>query len=161
MQVRDAKPEEIERLAVLWHDAWHQAHAAIVPAELTRSLTLEGFRDRLNAAMPAVRVVGPVGEPVGFCLLRGGELHQLFVAAAELGSAAEIALLDDAERLMWSVGVRRAWAACAIGNHRAARFYQTRGWSFAGTMVSQVETPAGPFQLTVWRYEKSLRPRAA
>jgi hypothetical protein len=32
MNVRPAEPSEIAALGRLWHDAWHDAHAAIVPA---------------------------------------------------------------------------------------------------------------------------------
>jgi RimJ/RimL family protein N-acetyltransferase len=48
------------------------------------------------------------------------------------------------------------WLACAIGNERAARFYEKSGWRRTGTMVSQLETPNGIFPLEVWRYEKRL-----
>jgi hypothetical protein len=36
MDVRAAEEVEIDQLAKLWYDGWHDAHAQIVPAELTR-----------------------------------------------------------------------------------------------------------------------------
>jgi hypothetical protein len=42
-----------------------------------------------------------------------------------------------------------------VGNERAARFYEKRGWS-RGTLTSQLDTPEGVFPLDVWRYEKPL-----
>jgi hypothetical protein len=59
---------------------------------------------------------------------------------------------------MWScpAGVWVAWLACAIGNERAARFYEKRGWMRAGNMINELETPGGRFRLKVWRYEKRL-----
>jgi hypothetical protein len=50
------------------------------------------------------------------------------------------------------------WLACAIGNERAARFYEKSGWRRIGTMVSRLDTANGPFDLGVWRYEKRLAP---
>ena len=54
-------------------------------------------------------------------------------------------------------GVEIAWLACAIGNERAARFYEKGGWRRVGTMVIHLPTPEGEFPLEVWRYEKDLR----
>jgi hypothetical protein len=36
MDVRAAEEAEIDHLAKVWHDAWQDAHAQIVPAELTK-----------------------------------------------------------------------------------------------------------------------------
>lgn len=157
MHVRDAEEAEIGRLARIWHEAWNDAHAEIVPAELVRLRTLESFAERLRAALPDVRVVGPPGEPVGFCIVKDDELYQLFVSARARGSGVAAALITDAEARLAERGVETAWLACAVGNDRAARFYEKRGWRRAGTMVNQAETSAGPFALDVWRYEKSLR----
>jgi ribosomal protein S18 acetylase RimI-like enzyme len=156
MDVRAAEAGEIGHLAKIWYDGWHDAHARIVPAELTRLRTLESFRDRLQAALPNVRVVGPSGEPVGFCIVQGNELYQLFVSAQSRGSGVAAALLADAEARLSRSGVETAWLACAIGNERAARFYEKCGWRRVGTVVNHVETSEGSFPLEVWCYEKSL-----
>jgi hypothetical protein len=55
-----------------------------------------------------------------------------------------------------NAGVTTAWLACAIGNDRAARFYEKHGWHRAGTTINFAETSAGVFRLEVWRYEKSI-----
>jgi ribosomal protein S18 acetylase RimI-like enzyme len=156
MDVRAAEAAEIDHLARLWHSAWQDAHARIVPAELTRLRTLESFRDRLHAALSDTRVVGPSGAAVGFCIVKRDELYQLFVSAQSRGSGVAAALIADAEARLAERGVETAWLACAIGNDRAARFYEKRGWRRAGTIVSQLNTPGGAFPLEVWRYEKSL-----
>jgi GNAT superfamily N-acetyltransferase len=155
--IRFAERSELDQLARLWYDAWQDAHASIVPEDLARLRTLESFRDRLAAAIANVRVAGPVGAPQGFCLTKGAELYQLFVSAEARGSGAAAALLADAEDRMARAGVTTAWLACAIGNARAARFYEKRGWHRAGTMINHAETQNGPFALETWRYEKSLR----
>lgn len=156
MDVRAADESEIDPLARIWYDGWQDAHAEILPAELKRIRTLESFRERLRAALPDVRVAGPVGEPVGLCILKGDELYQLYVSARARGSGVAAALIADAETRLSVNGVQTAWLACAIGNERAARFYEKSGWRRAGNMINRLETPNGMFPLEVWRYEKSV-----
>ncbi len=156
MDVRAAESAEIDHLAKLWYDGWHDSHARIVPPELTVLRTVENFRDRLRAALPSVRVIGPPGAPLGFCIVKADELYQLFVAEHARGSGVAAALMADAEARLTRSGVETAWLACAIGNERAARFYEKSGWRRVGTMINDCETAAGTFPLQVWRYEKSL-----
>jgi GNAT superfamily N-acetyltransferase len=156
LDVRPAEAAETDHLAKIWYDGWHEAHARILPEELTRLRTLESFRDRLQAALPDVRVAGPPGAPVGFVMVRDTELYQLFVSAPSRGSGVAAALIADAEARLRENGVGTAWLACAIGNDRAARFYEKCGWHRAGTMVNEAETSSGAFPVEVWRYEKSL-----
>jgi ribosomal protein S18 acetylase RimI-like enzyme len=158
MDVRDADASEIDHLATVWYDGWRDAHLQIVPAELTRLRTRDSFRDRLRADLRSIRVVGPPGAPVGFCIVRGDELYQLFVSAEARGSGVAAALLAEAEARLSASGFEIAWLACAIGNERAARFYEKRGWHRAGTVTSTLQTTAGAFLLEVWRYEKPLKP---
>jgi ribosomal protein S18 acetylase RimI-like enzyme len=157
MQVRFANAAEIDHLAQLWHDAWHEAHAPLVPPELTRLRTVENFRERLQAALPDIRVAGPLGGAAGFCVLKGEELYQLFVSTEARGSGVAPALIADAETRLAARGVQTAWLACAVGNDRAARFYEKSGWRLAGTFLNPAETSSGLFPLQAWRYEKRLR----
>ena len=122
MQVRSADAAEREALARLWHQGWHDAHAELVPPELTRLRTLESFRERLGALLPEIRVAGPVGTPVGFCLTRRDELYQFYVASELRGRGVAAALIADAEAQIAERGAHTAWLACAVGNRRAARF---------------------------------------
>ena len=93
-------------------------------------------------------------------MLKDAELYQLFVSAEARGTGVAAALLADAEARLAANGVRTAWLACAIGNDRAARFYEKSGWRRVGTMVNEAETSEGTFLLDVWRYEKVLPPDA-
>lgn len=154
--VRPADPSEIDALARIWHSGWQDAHAEILPQALARDRTLDSLRDRLDANLSQVRVAGPPGAPVGFSIVQGDELYQLYVSAQARGSGVARALIADAEARLIASGVRTAWLACAIGNDRAARFYEKCGWRRVGTMVSRLETSSGIFPLEVWRYEKSL-----
>lgn len=158
MRVRFAREDELEHLAEIWHEGWLDAHAPILPPELARYRTLDSFTQRLHSALPNVRVLGPAGSPAGFCLVQGAELYQLYVAASGRRAGVGAALLGDAEARLSADGTRVAWLACAIGNERAAMFYQRHGWTRARTMVTPLETQAGPFPLKVWRFEKTVFP---
>lgn len=156
MEVRPADEADIDHLARVWYDGWQDAHARILPAALARLRTLESFRDRLVAALPGIRVVGPLGSPLGFHMLKGDELYQLFVGAAARGTGVAAALIADAEQRLAAEGVTTAWLACAIGNDRAARFYEKSGWRRVANMINHAETSEGTFPLETWRYEKSV-----
>ena len=49
MDVRAATDDEIDQLTRIWYDGWSDAHAQIVPAELTRGRTYDSFRKRLQS----------------------------------------------------------------------------------------------------------------
>ncbi len=155
--IRDVNSSEIGQLAKIWFDGWQDAHARIVPAELARLRTLQSFEERLRAASTGVRVAAAAGAPVGFYLLKGAELYQFYVSSNARGSGVAAVLMADAEARLGKCGLHTAWLACAIGNDRAARFYEKCGWFRTGIMTDDVEVPGGTFALEVWRYEKSLR----
>src|ERR1700676_116751 len=111
MIIRDAELAEIGQLAKIWYDGWQDAHARIVPVELARLRTFESFRERLRAALASVRVAGAVDAPVGFCMLKGDELYQLYVSSRARGSGVAAALVVDAEGRLAESGVGTAWLA--------------------------------------------------
>lgn len=160
MAPRAALASELDALATVWLDAWRDAHEAIAPPALTRLRTWESFRARLADALEQTRVVGPPNEPLGFCIVKDDELYQLFVAAAARGTKVAVNLIDDAEARLANAGVRTAWLACAIGNDRAARFYEKRGWRRVGALRYKLDGVNGDMQFDVWRYEKDLPVRS-
>ena len=147
---------DVPRLARIWHDGWRDGHLGIVPDALARLRTFESFSERLTAAVADTRVAINGGEIAGFSILKDDELYQFYVAAESRGSDVAPALMDDAEAQLVARGVKSAWLACAIGNERAARFYEKRGWRRAATITYQAETSEGPFPIQNWRYEKEL-----
>ena len=157
MSVRDAKPSEIERLARIWFDGWQDAHAQLVPEPLARLRTLESFQQRLAVALDRVRVIGPVDAPIGFCMIKPPELYQIYVSSEARGTGLAAELIVDAEARLSGCGVRTAWLACAIGNERAARFYEKRGWLRKSSVIENLDVGGGTFPLEVWRYEKKLK----
>jgi ribosomal protein S18 acetylase RimI-like enzyme len=157
MAVRPAATAEFDQLAWLWHQSWNDAHGKIAPEGLVRARTVDSFRDRLAAALPDMRVAGPVGSAAGLCIIKDDELYQLFVAREARGSGIAAALLADGEARLAARGVTTAWLACALGNDRAARFYEKCGWTRARSVVSRLEAGGGVFEIEVWRYEKAVR----
>lgn len=155
--VRPAEAADIPRLARIWYDGWQDAHADILPDELKRVRTLESFERRLREALAQTRVIGPQGAPVGLCMMKGEELNQLYLAAEARGTGAAQALIADAEARLAATGAPLIWLACAIGNDRAARFYEKCGWRNAGVRTIQLDMPDGSlFPLDIWRFEKEL-----
>jgi GNAT superfamily N-acetyltransferase len=156
MDVRHAEESEVDRLATIWHEGWHEAHAHLLPEELARDRTLASMRARMTAGLASVRVVGPVGAPIGFSMTKEDQLFQLFVAPAGRGTGAAATLVADVEARMREAGVPVVWLACAIGNVRAARFYEKCGWRLAGTAIERLLLSSGELELSVWRFEKVL-----
>jgi GNAT superfamily N-acetyltransferase len=154
--VRTAEPSDLKPLARLWWSGWRDGHDGLLPEALTRLRTLESFEDRMAAALSKVRALGPVGAPLGFHLLKDDELYQFYLAAEARGTGAAAVLMADAEAGLAAAGVTVAWLACAIGNARAARFYEKSGWTLARVETVPTETSEGLFPLEVWRYEKRL-----
>lgn len=148
--------EDIPALAALWHQGWHEAHAAIVPAGLTKLRTLGSFAARLTADLSGLRVGRIDGALAGFHVTKNDEVYQFFVAPIARGTGFASELIADAEAALFAAGTRRAWLACSIGNDRAAGFYRKAGWVNVGTEQVALETSAGPFPLEVWRFEKPL-----
>lgn len=156
MMPRPAEPADVPALARLWYDGWQDAHADILPAELKRIRTLDSFAERLRHGLLHVRAAGTLGAPRGFHLIEGDELNQFYVSAGARGTGLAQALIADAEEVMRAAGVQTAWLACAIGNARAARFYEKAGWRLIGEVTIRLDTEIGDFPLDVWRYEKPL-----
>ena len=156
MDVRNAEEHELDHLAQLWYQGWRDAHEQIVPLELKQLRTRESFAPRLKVLLPTVRVVGPTGAPLGFHIVKDDELYQLYVSAEARGLGIAATLIADAENQLAERGLETAWLACAIGNDRAARFYEKSGWRRVGNMINHLETENGVLDLEVWRYEKPL-----
>lgn len=156
MDARPAEPSELNALAHLWWQGWRDAHLTLVPEALVALRDLDSFTARMAAALPDVRVLGQVGRPLGFHFIKADELNQFYLAAEARGTGAAGRLMADAEARLLDRGVTTPWLACAIGNARAARFYEKAGWTMARVENVPTETSAGLFPLEVWRYEKRL-----
>lgn len=154
--VRPVGVGESKALADLWHDTWHETHAAIVPPKLVALRTRASFRERTEAALPRMRCAGPEGAPLGLCLVTEAELDQIYVAPDGRGSGLARRLMADGCARIGAAGHRTAWLICAEGNDRAAAFYRRVGWREAGPVTGHVEAEGGRFALPCIRFEKDL-----
>ncbi|MCB9949051.1 MAG: GNAT family N-acetyltransferase [Rhodospirillaceae bacterium] len=140
----------------LWHDGWHETHAPLAPPELVERRTMDDFRSRIGCRLPLATVAELDRKVVGFCSIKESQIDQLYLARPVWGSGMAQALLDDGLARLARRGVDVAWLICAIGNHRAARFYEKMGWTNTGVVPVMTETSNGPMAVNGWRMERTI-----
>jgi ribosomal protein S18 acetylase RimI-like enzyme len=153
VHVRHAAEPEFPALARMWHESWHDAHDAHVPAALVALRTYDSFLVRLAEFGDRLRVAGPWGAPNGICVINHDEIDQLFVAREARGRGVAAALLADGEARLRDSGIALARLDVAIENTRAIRFYEKHGWE---REEIRTVTLNGPFDLRVLVLTKSL-----
>ncbi|MGC1503138.1 MAG: GNAT family N-acetyltransferase [Sulfitobacter sp.] len=153
MRFRKAEVGETAFIAAMWHKGWHEGHAAHVPADLVVMRTADEFEARTAAHITQTTVLEVDGQIAGFHMLDHDELYQFYVAKAFRGTGVASTLMRHVEEALQG---RLAWLACAVGNERAARFYEKSGWERAKTELYTVETAGGPMAVSCWRFEKDL-----
>jgi GNAT superfamily N-acetyltransferase len=156
LTARPADAGDLSALARLWYDGWQDGHAHVAPEGLRRARTLASFHERLAAALGETFVIGPAGAPIAFFMLKDDELYQFYVGRAARGTNVAAALMGAAEAELARRGIATAWLACAVGNDRAARFYDKSGWRNAATQMNRLDTQDGVFEIEIWRYEKEV-----
>ncbi len=159
LTLRPATSDDVPILARIWFEGWHDAHHDILPESLRQHRTEARFAERLSHALNDLRVLVRDGEVLGFTYLRHNEVYQLYLGREARGSGAAAALMDDAEAQLSARGFDHLILDCAIGNGRAERFYEKRGWINAGPLPVEIETDDGAIPLTVLRFEKRVQGR--
>ena len=157
--VRAADERDIDALARIWHDGWHEAHAEHVPAEFTALRTPESFAIRMPANLEQTLVVGPMGAPVGFSMVRADELYQIYVDPVARGRRVSDALLAAGETRLAEIGVENAILHVIPENQRAVAFYLRNGWSGDEIIDVALETLDEPFVVACRVLGKNLTGR--
>lgn len=155
MKIASATTTDIAPLAALWHNGWHEAHAALVPPDLKALRVPAEFRARVTAHLSDTFVARSNGQISGFVMVQDDELYQLYAAPTARGNGTAQDLIAFGEAQI-AARYPIAWLACTVGNDRAARFYDKSGWTRDGVIDLALETSAGPFLLPVWRFEKDV-----
>lgn len=156
VDLRPATAADSDRVAEIWHAGWHDAHDGNVPGALVAARPRESF-DRRAASRVADTTVAVVGdEVVGFVMVAGDEVDQVYVAAEHRGSGTAAPLLAAAERRIAAAGHPTAWLAVVPGNARARRFYERQGWRDDGWFEHDAPGPDGPIPVPCHRYVKDL-----
>ena len=156
MKLRPATHSDISQIAGLWHRSWHDAHADVTPKALTDQRTLTSFLIRTQKHIADFQVASTDSEVLGIVMIKDDELSQIYVTAAARGTGTAAKLVNWAEEQIKLAGHKKIWLACAIGNHRAARFYEKSGFKNTATITYELETLENPFQIEVWRFEKTI-----
>ncbi|MBL0747616.1 GNAT family N-acetyltransferase [Nocardioides baculatus] len=155
--IRPAGAADMAAVADLWHEGWHDGHAGHVPDGLTAARTLAAFHERTPTRVADTAVaVSDAGELLGFVMVVGDEVEQVFVARAARGTDLAARLLDEAERAVAAGGHSSAWLAVVAGNARARRFYERQGWVDEGDLPYEVTALGQTFVSPCRRYVKPL-----
>jgi putative acetyltransferase len=155
--LRPAEPGDMPHVADLWHRAWHVAHPGHVPDGLTAGRTLASFRERTPGRVADTTVAEVGGRVVGFTMVAGDEVEQVFVDPDHHGSGVAAPLLAAAERRVAAAGHDVAWLAVVVGNARARRFYEKHGWVDAGDLPYEVTAGGTTYVSPCRRYVKRVR----
>jgi len=155
--IRPATAEDMAAVADLWHVGWHDGHAGHVPEGLTRARTLEAFHQRTPSRVADTTVaVSDAGELLGFIMVAGDEVEQVFVGRPARGTGLAARLLAEAEHQVADSRHDVAWLAVVVGNARARAFYARHGWRDAGDLPYEVTAGGRTFVSPCRRYEKPV-----
>ena len=154
--LRPAVAADMAAVADLWHSAWHLAHAGHVPDGLTAARTLEAFHARTPLRVDDTTVAEVDGRVVGFIMIAGDEVEQVFVDPDHHGTGVAAPLLAEAERQVATAGHAEAWLAVVTGNARARRFYEKHGWRDGGDLPYEVTAGGTTYLSPCRRYVKTV-----
>ncbi len=154
--LRRATQADVAAVARIWHTGWQDGHLGHVPAALLPYRREEHFTSRTQSRIGSMWVAEASGEPVGFVVVKGDEVEQIFVDRKARGTGVAAMLLRKALDEIRGAGHRRAWLAVVAGNQRARSFYAREGWRDAGPFSYMAETDAGQLAVPSHRYEIDL-----
>jgi putative acetyltransferase len=154
--LRPAREADVDDVARLWHTGWGDGHIGHVPDALVAHRTLPQFVARTRTRIDSMWVAEAGGRVVGFVVVKGDEVEQLYVDRPARGTGVAAELLRKGAAEIRHAGHPRAWLAVVAGNQRARAFYARLGWRDAGPMTYLAETEAGPFEVPTHRYEIDL-----
>ncbi len=159
VRIRLAASMDREAIVRIWHRGWHDAHGALVPSSILVYRVPKHFSLWLEDSFDETFVAEDDGRIVGFYALDGVELSKLYVESESRGSGVARTLLSHAEGILASRGVGEAELFCTVGNLRAQRFYERRGWRLAKTFDDALWCPAPGIEtssMPTYRYTKTL-----
>jgi GNAT superfamily N-acetyltransferase len=154
--VRRASTDDVDAVARIWYVGWADGHVGHVPPELVRHRNEARFLARARQRLDCMWVAESPRHIVGFVVVKGDEVEQIYVDRTARGTGVAAMLLHQAEAEIRSAGHRRAWLAVVAGNQRARSFYSRLGWRDSGAIMYAAETEVGPFAVPCHRYEIDL-----
>ncbi len=158
--LRPATADDVDAVAALFHQGWHDVHPGRVPDGLTARRTPEAFHDRVARRIDetADTTVAEVdGTVAGFVMVSGDEAEQVYVDRAFRGTDVATLLLTEAERQIAAAGHDVAWLVVVRGNDRAQAFYARQGWVDEGDHDYPVTALGEDFISPCRRFTKRVR----
>lgn len=135
--IRPANPADIAPLSELAARAYARAFAHLLAAGQLKQRPVAYYRERFQAQIDGLWLAesSDAGRAtlLGYFLLRGKELEQIFLDPGGTDHGVGRALLQQAERL----GATEL--ECFAGNHRARRFYKRAGWQLTEAFEREFE----------------------
>jgi putative acetyltransferase len=157
--LRPATTDDVEAIAALFHEGWHDVHPGRVPDGLTARRTPEAFHERVTrrvAETDETTVADVDGAIAGFVMVSGDEAEQVYVDRRFRGTTVASLLLSEAERQIAAGGHDVAWLAVVRGNDRAQAFYTRQGWVDEGDLDYPVTALGVQFSSPCRRFTKRV-----
>jgi putative acetyltransferase len=135
--LRPATADDVDAIATLFHEGWHDVHPGHVSEGLTERRTPEAFHERVAqrvAETDETTVAEFDGAVAGFIMVAGDEAEQVYVDRPFRGTRVASLLLTEAEHQIAAAGHEVAWLAVVRGNDRAQAFYARQGWVDEGDL---------------------------
>lgn len=158
--LRPATPDDVEAVAAVFHQGWHDVHPGRVPDGLTERRTPKAFHDRVAqriAETHETTVAYVEGRVAGFIMVSGDEAEQVYVDRAFRGTTVATLLLTEAERQIAAGGHDVAWLVVVRGSDRAQAFYARQGWTDEGDVDYPVTALGEAFISPCRKFTKRLR----
>jgi len=157
-RIRTATSNDVDAVAHIWLTGWADGHVGNVPPGLVKHREqLEVYASRARERVGGMWVAeANDGQILGFVVVKGDELEQVYVDRAARGAGVAARLLHCGEDQVRRAGHTRAWLAVVAGNARARAFYERQGWRDVGEFIYHAETEAGAFPVPSHRYEVDL-----
>jgi len=150
--LRAATAADAGAIARIWREGWADAHVGHVPDDLVEARTPASFDERARELVGGTVVAVRGGAVVGFVMVEGDQVDQLYLDRSARGAGVGALLLDEGERVVLAAGHPRAWLAVATGNQAAHRFYARQGWVDDGPLAHRAPVPGGTVVVDCHRF---------
>lgn len=155
-EIRSAADDEAAAIATVWHDAWQDTYAGLLPPSLAPHRTIDYFRREVGRHLEHALVVTSGGRIAGFSAVAGDELSHFYLAPWARGRGVAGRLLRSTEERLEAGGTSEAFLLCVRGNERARRFYERMGWRDDGLLPHAIAVSDGILEVEAHRLVKSL-----
>lgn len=158
--LRPATSDDVDSVAEVFHQGWHDVHPGRVPDGLTERRTAAAFHERVSrriAETDDTTVVEVDGRIAGFIMVNSDEAEQVYVDRDFRGTGVATLLLTEAERQIAAAGHDVAFLVVVRGNDRAQAFYARQGWSDEGDVDYPVTALGEAFVSPCRKFTKQVR----